>query len=243
MSCPSLYKSQITRTDADTPPKPDGAQRIVLFSDIHLGLFPKSILQLWNKRILGSFNHLLRRRHRIKKERIAQLAKMLPALKPDWVVCTGDITSAALPEEFDLAVDAMRPVTDWAGDLFLYVPGNHDAYVNEEESLEALARTFRDLNSRRWKLGELPVTLDVQGLSIMLVNGARPLSPLLSCGVIDEGQQSSMEAQFAKPLPPGVKRIAICHFPAIDENGQDTGWRHGLRGAAFMRTKDRKSVV
>ena len=70
----------------NVPPKEPGQTRVLLFSDIHLGLFPSRIRQLLTKRILGSFNHLLRRRRKVRVERIAALAELMPGIDADVTV-------------------------------------------------------------------------------------------------------------------------------------------------------------
>lgn len=217
--------------DDGIPPKDDGAVRVIVFSDIHLGIFPQSPLRLLSKRFLGSFNHLLNRRHRLHSNNIAKLASQIPTLKPDAVLCAGDLTSVALPEEFALASHALQPIID-AAPIFLYVPGNHDAYVNSTDARQALELTFQHLNANRWKLAQLPQQFDMPGLAIVLANPARPVGPLLSCGIIDRQQADALNRLFATRT--NSPRALLCHFPALTADAGTTGWRHGLRGATTL---------
>jgi len=175
---------------------------------------------------------MLRRKHKLQAGNIAKLLELFPVMKPDIAICPGDITSVALPEEFALATAAILPIRDALDGNFIYVPGNHDAYVDEPESKAALAKAFDTLNSSRWQLGLLPATFDFGFLSLLLINAALPLGPLFSCGVIGQENQNAISAILNKPA---AAMAAICHFPAIARTGENVGWRHGLRGAGFLR--------
>jgi len=211
---------------SEIPPKPSGAKRVLLFSDLHLGVFPR-LSQMLNKRVLGAFNHLFRRRNRLRGENISRLAELRPQIAPDVTICAGDLGSVGLSEEFELALKMLEPFT---GDSFFYVPGNHDAYVND--SMPCVKEAIERLNGGRWNSMKSVISLDCKELRLTLINGARPLAYHLSCGVIDERMQEELA---------GVSRdgagasLAVCHFPAIEKDGSIVGWRHGLRGASFMR--------
>jgi len=208
--------------------KPDGVFRILHFSDIHLGLLPH-LGEIFNKRFIGAVNHFFRRRHRLHPEYLETLASMLPALAPDMTVFSGDLSSVATPEELQHAAEKLRPFME-ASD-FLFVPGNHDAYV--KDALPHLETIGKVLNANRWAPSDLPVEYRTQGLRFCLINAAVPLPLLLSCGILSPETQQRIDALFA----PGDQAIAICHFPAFSPTGGSTGWRHGLRGETFLQNK------
>ncbi len=208
----------------ELPPKPNGVRRVLLFSDLHVGVFPR-VSQMLNKRFLGAFNHLFRRRNRLQADNVARLAELLPQIKPDITICAGDLGSVALEEEFEMASEMLKP---FMGDSFFFVPGNHDAYV--KAAISALEEVFFRLNGGRFKMDELPIILQCNDLQLLLINAARPVAYHLSCGVIDQPMQQRISA-----LVNGKPTLAVCHFPAIEKDGSLVGWRHGLRGASFMR--------
>lgn len=223
----TMYKVETHILNIDRPelpPKRDGARRVLLFSDLHIGVFPR-LSEMLNKRFLGAFNHFFRRRNRLRSENIERLAKLLPQINPDVTICAGDLGSVALEEEFKLAESMLRP---FACDSFFFVPGNHDAYVRA--ALTPLAEVSYRLNGGRFKLDELPISLNCKDLQLILINAARPVAYHLSCGVIDKTTQEKIAA-----MAEGQGTLAVCHFPAIDKDGSLVGWRHGLRGASFMR--------
>ncbi len=224
------------------PAKRDGYVRLLHFSDIHIGLHPSLRDLLFSKRILGYLNHLIRRRHRIHAEYIQKLAALLPQLQPDAVLCTGDLSSIGLATEFKAAEKLLEPFLPYN---LVYVPGNHDRYVNDNSALEALRRTFRHCNlggnedeppSGGLDLDALPSIVHIKELALVLLNPARPVAYHLSCGVLDGAMQAKLDALLAT-IPPETSRAIVCHFPPLMPNGSLAGWRHGLRGASFLAEK------
>jgi len=217
---------------SELPERPPDAVRVVLFSDLHLGRFPRQFSQLLSKRALGAFNHLFFRSWRAHEERVRLLAEMLPKLQPDVVACAGDLTSISLTEEFVSAEKLLQPVKEAVDALFLYVPGNHDAYVAETTARQALEEAFRSLNDGL-ELSSLPVVRRIRHLTLLLVNAAVPTSPYLSCGRIEPGMAARIE-QLLDGTPAGGKTAALCHFPVLAPSGVLLTGRHGLRGAEVL---------
>ncbi|MGI6354196.1 MAG: metallophosphoesterase family protein [Lentisphaeria bacterium] len=211
--------------------------RIVHFSDLHLGVFPPSFSNLPAKCILGAANYWLRRRRHFWAEMITRLAERLPALAPDLIICTGDLVNISIPEEFALAQKLLQPILDWAGERFLYVPGNHDAYVDDPRCREALEQTFFQLNSGRWQLSELPTTLQYDDIILLLINGAQPASFWLSNGILSEAEQARIDALMQEPCRPNEICLAVCHFPVLAPSGNalGLGWLRGLDGSECIR--------
>ncbi|HQC51705.1 MAG TPA: metallophosphoesterase [Lentisphaeria bacterium] len=211
--------------------------RIVHFSDLHLGVFPPAIFSLPAKCFLGAANYWLHRRRHFRPEMIARLAERLPALAPDLVICTGDLVNISIPEEFALARKQLQPILDWAGERFVYVPGNHDAYVDDPRCQEALEQTFFQLNSGRWQLSELPAILRHGDVVLLLINGARPASFWLSNGSLNETDQARINALLQEPRRPNEIRLGVCHFPVLSSNGNSLGlgWLRGLDGGDSIR--------
>ena len=143
---------------------------------------------------------------------ITRLAERLPALAPDLIICTGDLVNISIPEEFALAQKLLQPILDWAGERFLYVPGNHDAYVDDPRCREALEQTFFQLNSGRWQLSELPTTLQYDDIILLLINGTQPASFWLSNGILSEAEQARIDALMQEPCRPNEICPAVCHF-------------------------------
>ncbi len=223
-------------------PRDQGGPRILLFSDLHLGRIPTNLRQIRGKRWQGILNHQLLRRWRVRKENLFALARLLPELSPDLVLCGGDLTSVALPEEFAEAREALQPILDWCGpDRFCYLPGNHDLYVEETASRRALEESFAALNAGRWTRGELPVMFRTGDVEICLLDAARPVPWFRSYGVVDERMQTQFQECLKRMTAP--HRIVFSHFPVISERGGMPDGRHGILGAECVREALEKGQV
>ena len=227
------------------PQKNDGCVRLLHFSDIHISLHPSLRDLLFTKRILGYLNHLVRRRHRLHLDYLQKLAELMPELQPDAVLCTGDLSSIGLATEFQAAEKLLEPFRQHN---LIYIPGNHDRYVNDDSALDALRQTFRrcnpqggngDLSSsggftaNTLELDALPEIIFIKGLALLLLNPARPVPYHLSCGILDSAMEGKLIELLAS-IPPDMPRAIACHFPPLMPNGALAGWRHGLRGADYL---------
>lgn len=195
--------------------------RIVHFSDIHANGWIENVRGYFDKRLLGAFNYLLRRK-RFHDWRLVTLGvdKILQ-LQPDIVVCTGDLTSIGEPGEFERATAALRPLVEATGFELIYVPGNHDYYVAAPSCRDALACAFRFVNRDRWRLTDLPVEFTVGNLSLLLVNEAVPAPLYASTGRIDERTQRFIQDFFARPSTDRRGVVLIGHYPLFDKNGRE----------------------
>lgn len=206
--------------------------RIVHFSDIHAGLFPRKAAAFIDKRLLGALNYLLRRKHACRPERIQRLATHLEQLAPDWVVCCGDLSCIGSPEEFALACDWLQPIRDVVADRFIFVPGNHDAYVHDPASKQALAKIFHELNNRRWQLSDLPLAMSSKDAQLVMIPGAVPVGMLRSSGRLSPDDCTRLTAILNEPRnASNTIRIGIAHFPPCRADGRPFQARRALDGA------------
>jgi 3',5'-cyclic AMP phosphodiesterase CpdA len=205
--------------------------RIVHMSDIHVGRWPRSPRAFFDKRLLGAVNHLLRRARHVRLEYLARACDEIARLKPELVVCTGDITCIGSPEEHEAACALLEPLCADLGRRFLFVPGNHDAYVGAADCRAALARSFQRLNGGRWQVDELPLEWDVSGLRFLLLDGARPVPCLLSSGVLAASTLDWLGQRLSRPREDGECRVVVSHFPLRGATGGPLGRRRRLEGA------------
>jgi predicted phosphodiesterase len=209
---------------------PQNRFRIIHFSDPHVALFSFRHGGFFDKRLFGRLNHLLRRQHSLRPQRLQQAAELFASLKADLLVCSGDLTSVGDPEEFALAERLLAPILELAGDRFLYIPGNHDAYVQDRRCRQALEETFQRLNGKAFQLRELPLSRIAGPAEIILCNSAKP-SPFYS----SNGAFSSQDWERLESLLMSGKntpfRLLLQHFPTLDCAGQALGWRRRLEQA------------
>lgn len=205
--------------------------RIVHMSDLHVARFSRSPRAYCDKRLLGTTNHLLRRARNIHPEYWDRAMDRIARLRPELVVCTGDITCVGSPEEYAAALALLEPLRQQYGERFLFLPGNHDAYVAAPECRAALAHAFHRLNHERWQLAEMPLEWRHGGLTFLLLDAARPVGCLLSSGVAPPAALTWLSDRLARPRAEGECRVLLCHFPLRGADGRPLARRRRMEGA------------
>src|SRR5262245_53455140 len=105
--------------------------RIAHCSDLHLLSHDGATwISLANKRWIGAMNLLSNRSRHYHVAAFDDMVADLNAQGFDHVLCTGDITNLALPQEFDFARDKFDRIALGPSGVTV-LPGNHDAYVAE----------------------------------------------------------------------------------------------------------------
>lgn len=189
---------------------------------------------LWDKRVLGLTNYFVRRRTRVHPHYLQNALARLHLLAPDIVVITGDITCIGSPQEFNRALLALGALCHRQPYDVIYVPGNHDVYVGNRASREALRLCFRRLNHDRWHLNDLPALVTSQKLQLMVVDECCPTPIWSSTGALTERAREVLGEWFNTPRQDGEKRVLIGHFPMRDPRGRPLGWRRCLHGDDFL---------
>jgi 3',5'-cyclic AMP phosphodiesterase CpdA len=185
-----------------------------------------------DKRALGLTNYFLHRRLGLDASLLEPALSLIRTLAPDWVVCTGDITSVGSPEEFAAAREALAPLTGGElGKRLIFVPGNHDAYVRNRACCAALERSFSEWNAARWSLADLPQRLSASRLSLWVVDECCCTNWFLSSGRVSNASAARLDEWLAAPRAAGEKRVLVGHFPLRDQAGRPLGRRRRLVGA------------
>ena len=109
--------------------------RIAHFSDIHAGSWIRGMSGYFDKRLLGAFNFLLRRKLNQNWNFVDLAVQKIKQIDPDIVICTGDIATIASNHEFTKAKDALAPLVEDTRFEFLFIPGNHDWYEYGQKGL------------------------------------------------------------------------------------------------------------
>ncbi|MCK9506445.1 MAG: metallophosphoesterase [Porticoccaceae bacterium] len=220
---------------------PQSRFRIIHFSDPHIALFSFRHGGFFDKRLFGRLNHCLRRRRSLRLQRLQQAAELFASLEPDLLVCSGDLTSVGDPDEFALAERLLAPILELAGERFLYIPGNHDAYVQDRRCRQALETTFHRLNRKAFHLQKLPASLVLGPSEIILGNSARPSPIYSSNGAFSSQEWERLESQLmsAKNTP---FRLLLQHFPTLDSTGRPLGWRRRLKQAEQLLQWQQKNA-
>lgn len=212
--------------------------RILHFSDIHCGIIPKGWRWLMDKRLLGTLTHQLRRKKHQDWSTIPKLVALAQQLQPDVIVCTGDLCSVSNPEEFHAACQLLHPLTQLRPHNFIYLPGNHDAYVKHPEAINAKNQTVSVLNNLRRPDGSLPLARSCGHLQFLLLDAARPMPPWRSGGHATIAQHAKMLRHLVKQrrLHSSKVNILVSHFPLFTATGAPLGWRRGLTHDQLFRS-------
>lgn len=212
---------------------PQSRYRIIHFSDPHAALCSFRHGGLFDKRLFGRLNFLLRRRHAFRAERIIEAANVFASLQADLIVCSGDLTSVGDPEEFALAERLLEPILELARGRFFYIPGNHDAYIHNRDCRKALEDTFYRLNGKSFHLQELPLSQAAGPAELILCNAARPGPVYSSTGAFSNTAWEKLENLLHAPRSKAF-RLLLEHFPTLDAAANPLSWRRRLNQAQAL---------
>ena len=201
--------------------------KIIHFSDIHLSAPLGAVSALFDKRFIGYLNGAVFRRHAYRQERLEAAIPMILREKPDIIVFTGDATTCSQPEEFEKALQIMKPLTD-SGIPILYTPGNHDCYVRNKKCTDAL-RNFRITLTGSDKA---PDKVETPDCTFLIFHSAVPTSPVLSCGYFTDESLEYLKHECASKTRP---IILLSHFPIMKVEKGVSGARRKLYGAESIR--------
>lgn len=200
--------------------------RIALIGDIHLFRLKVSPRRLLGKRLLGQGNLWLNRRFRFNHDLLAPLVERVSQLQPDLILCTGDVTTTSLEDEFEDIVRFFKPLSSKAPTVI--VPGNHDRY------------TFRSAKKRRIETlleGLMPMHFPhhrklTDRWHLLGLDSARP-QVMMSRGAIGPNQLlKAREILAGLTEDDGV--IVLCHYPTNTPPGTPTSWAHDLADAHLL---------
>ena len=211
------------------------AMRILHFSDLHCGTTPHGLAWLTDKRLLGTLTQRLRRQAHQDWSTLDRLLQLADRLQPDLAVCTGDLCAVSNPDEFNRALQLLEPLRQRLPGRLVYLPGNHDAYVNRPETTAARLHAVRRLNGLSHHAGHLPLKRTVGPLRLLLLDAARPMPPWRSGGVATLQQHAAILRQLIRPRRHGERRALISHFPLFRPDGAPLGWRRGITHDRLFR--------
>jgi Icc-related predicted phosphoesterase len=97
-----------------------------------------------------------------------------------------------------------------------YVPGNHDYYVNDPICCDALEKSFYYLNRERYKLGDLPASLEFKCLDFCFVNVCKFANLFDSASVMSRKNRDFI-IDWARHKS-GKPKVLVEHYPLIEEH-------------------------
>ena len=207
--------------------------KILHLSDMHLGNWPSGFGWLLDKRVLGVFTQHVRRRSHQDFDCVERLLPLVERIKPDVVVCTGDLGSIAEPSEFERALTVLKPLAERYGERFMYVPGNHDAYVGHRRNRSALEGICLELNG--FRRDAFPAERMFGNVRFIMVDAAAPMPPWKSAGRLTDDAKQRLEAMLQRQREEGERRVVVCHFPMANYDGGSLGWRRRISAERELR--------
>lgn len=184
--------------------------RLAHLSDPHIGPLPKPALRdLMGKRLTGYMNWQ-RRAHIHNMDVLHAIVADMQAQKPDHIAMTGDIVNLGMAAEFTLAktwLESLGPEHHVS-----FVPGNHDAYMNE--SMSWLAEVFSPwTRSDSLPHQGYPYLRQRKELAIIGLSSAIPTAPFLASGHLGAEQCAALAELLDQAKAQGQARIILIHHP------------------------------
>ena len=202
--------------------------RIIHFSDTHEPATLESWRALFDKRALGLLNSTLIRKNRYDRNFLPRAIDFILNDPPDLALFTGDAVSCGQPGEFGRALKLFQPLID-SGIPLIYIPGNHDTYVRDRSCRKALEDFTLAMSRGKYPLDSYPFAVDFPLFRVLAVHCARPVDPVMSCGLMTPETRRFLQEEAARK----DHRPLICagHFPILLHRGL-LNFRRRLFGAS-----------
>lgn len=189
--------------------------RIIHLGDLHFWRIPYNPVRYLNKRLLGVGNLVVGGRARkFRQELMPKLAVRVSELGCDWLLLSGDLSSTALPAEFQAARAMLEPLTPRIRVGVHAVPGNHDCYLGKPSEADEFARHIGPALGGIRHVEARP--LENQALLIGI--NATTNNGIGSHGSLSESHFTAIQAglETHRQLP---RVIILCHFPQEHPDG------------------------
>lgn len=205
--------------------------RFLHTSDIHLlDLSGVSLWRYLNKRLTGRVNLAVKRGRSHDAKLFHRMMELVPELRIDRVVLTGDLTNLALEPEFDLVQRTLRSAPVPA----TVIPGNHDTYTRgsvRAGRFESFLSEF--MEGERIGRAAYPFLQRHGNLAIIGVSTAIASLPLYAVGQVGADQLARLGKLLQITAAEGLRRVVLIHHPVVDGV---SGARHDLVDrSAFAR--------
>ncbi len=181
--------------------------RIIHLSDIHVWRYSFNPFRLANKRAIGMVELVTRRAKNFRLERLRAVVDRVVGLGADHVLISGDLTTTALPAEFQAARAALAELLV-DSDRVTVVPGNHDRYTTgsvRHRAFEEWFGAFSPPMPYPW-LRHLDDDTAVLGLDATR-------SHISATGMLPPEQFAAACALMADPANRPRRLIVECHYP------------------------------
>ena len=193
----------------------------------------------FDKRWVGVFNYNFRRRFRHDLSKLERAVEYTLSTSPDVAICTGDLTSAGQPGEFERVKKVLEPLRN-SGIPLVYMPGNHDCYVKRPHCVKAMKEMVNYLSCGTCCFDDYPLRRTISEAEIIMLNTSRPSNLLCSWGFLakEDARKITSWCTEEKKLP----RILVSHYP-MTEDHPVLRVRHRLFGQKpVLKLMDEKQI-
>lgn len=208
--------------------------RFLHISDIHCGQFHWNPLQIFSKRIIGNLNWMINRRRIHKLFLMDQLAHHFSQNLIDLMYITGDISTTAIPAEFENVVSLLNRYFE--NIPIIGVPGNHDYYIQKAFKEKTFFNYFSSTSQKK----EGSFSLHKDRIEVIRLSPSwwsismdtclpRPL--FTASGKFFDSISHLLNYILKNMIPPEHHIILINHYPLIDSNIP----HHDMDGAMFLQ--------
>jgi 3',5'-cyclic AMP phosphodiesterase CpdA len=181
--------------------------RIVHLSDIHVWRYALNPLHLLNKRAIGMVDLVARRARRFRVERLRDVVERVAGLNADHVLITGDLTTTALPAEFQAARAALADLLVESARVTV-IPGNHDRYTTGSVRYRAFEEWFGAFSPP----GPYPWLRPLdEETAVLGLDATR--SHISATGRLPADQLERARGLLADPASRPRRLIVACHYP------------------------------
>lgn len=203
--------------------------RLAHFSDIHYTLnpflhLPEGVL---GKRLAGCASYLVggrRTRFRDCSERISILLDDVDQAGVDHALCTGDVTSVSLDQEFEGLARLFGPRLH-APEKYTVIPGNHDRYVVEPAALRGFERSFARLSAPQYPFAKRIGA----GVRVVAIDVSRPTAFTDSSGLCGPEQRAALARILAEDT--SSTTFVAMHYGLLRWRGNEDRLHHCMRDA------------
>lgn len=189
--------------------------KIVHFSDPHGGGPAEDFMAYFDKRWVGVFNYRFRRKFRHDLSHLSNAVEYILDTKPDIAVCTGDLTSAGQPGEFERVLKILEPLCKSDIPLF-YTPGNHDCYVPRKKCVDAVKNAVLKMSQGKYAFDDMPQKIQIGGVELLVINTSAPSNLLCSWGFLKSSDREFIENACSEAND--TPKILISHYPMTEEH-------------------------
>lgn len=193
--------------------------RIAHLSDLHFAKPSWNPEQLLSKRWLGNLNVWLSRKHSFDPAQLTTLIPLFHQKKITTILISGDLSSTSHPDEFALAQDFIRSLSEEGFSVFT-VPGNHDQYTKSAYKKGLFYDFFPACYEEKseWSLKEHRISCKhlEQDWWLIGMDTAHATSLLSSTGNFSEEIERELQ-KVLLTLPSSCKVILMNHFSLFSE--------------------------